>query len=153
MEWLSVAEISSITNIPENTIRRYSKVYSRHFRAKQYGKTKKYSSDAVELVKAIYSYYQAGTNTDEIREILQGQHSQVLDVQEEPHHKPITTLQLQQEVANFTQIVASMGEKMGEQQEDTIRQLMEINHRLDAIQAAVEAKKKPLFRRLMWWKG
>lgn len=153
MVWLKISDISSETGIHENTCRRYTKVFSSHFKSREFGKTTKFGGNVVDMIREIKGYYDSGMGTDEIKEHLRGQQPQVLDVVESPQKNHITTLQLQQEVANFTQIVASMGEKMGEQQEDTIRQLMEINHRLDELREIVGAKKKPLFRRLMWWKG
>lgn len=88
-EYLTVAQIAQKTNIPETTVRRYLKLFETFFKSKTYGRTKKYQSDATEVISIIGQMYEDSKSTSEIRERLQSTVLQIIDV-EKPEHVPVT---------------------------------------------------------------
>lgn len=88
-EYLTVAQIAEKTNVPDTTVRRYLKLFETFFKSKAYGRTKKYSPDAVEIILVISKLYEESKSTSEIRERLQSTVLQIIDI-EKPEHVPVT---------------------------------------------------------------
>ena len=169
MDWLKVSDIHDKTRIPENTIRRHIKLFNKHFKGKQFGKAMKYAAGSVELIKKISVHYQSGLSTEEIKERLQSQEPQVIEVDKPQHHHITTTIQLQQAMMVINQSYTEINEKLDRQGSElaNIKEVVEarlleaLDERLEArdklLLEAIRArqeKKKPLFRRLVeWWRG
>lgn len=75
MNWLSVAEIAKITQIPAPTARRYASLFREFLPSKKVGRVTKYSEDAVQIFQAISKLYQDGHVTTEIEDALKQEYS------------------------------------------------------------------------------
>ena len=69
-KWLSVSQLSEVTEIPETTIRRYASKFSKYFRYEQRGRGKKYHPETIEIIKKIVFLYDNDYDAVKIDEIL-----------------------------------------------------------------------------------
>jgi len=146
VDWLKVSEIASETNIHDNTIRRYIKLFPSYFTRKQFGKTAKYGRGAVELVKAISTAYGSGQGTEEIREMLKTQLPQVFDVAEEQPSHNLTT------IPPPLKAIESLLEANRQATREDLQALK--REIVEEVLEGMRKEKKPLIRRFVdWWRG
>lgn len=120
--WYLIKEVSKITGIAENTLRRYANLFNEFIITKKIGRATKYNDEAVYLLKQIYSLYQGGASTEEIKDKLQREAPQVVEMDLEPAENMEdikTTLPLQ-----------------------AIEEIQSINHSLKSIAKSLEAISK-----------
>ncbi|MGN7313546.1 MerR family transcriptional regulator [Alkalicoccobacillus gibsonii] len=67
---LAVSELSTITKIPESTVRRYLNKFHTYFKYDSRGKGKKYHAESVEILNQIAGLYGEGYQANEIETIL-----------------------------------------------------------------------------------
>lgn len=83
VEWLSVAQLSKVLEIPETTVRRYLNNFEEYFRSEQIGRGKKYHPSSVEILQRIAILYDSSRETVEIRKILADEYAfEVLEINE-----------------------------------------------------------------------
>lgn len=78
-EWLSVAQLSKVSSIPETTVRRYLNNLEEFFRSEQVGRGKKYHPNTVEILQRIAMLYNADRETLEVKRILADEYAFVID--------------------------------------------------------------------------
>lgn len=88
--WHLIKEIANSTGIAENTLRRYADLFGEFFITKKYGRSTKYNENSIELFRNIFSMYEEGYSTEEIREKLTKENLQILDIESNSHE--ITTV-------------------------------------------------------------
>ncbi|WP_170270560.1 MerR family transcriptional regulator [Heliorestis acidaminivorans] len=103
--WYLIKEIANLTGIAENTLRRYADLFGEFFIVKKYGRSTKYNENSIELFRNIFSMYEEGYSTEEIREKLTKENMQILDMQSNSHE--ITTVP-QQLVSTLTGIESAL---------------------------------------------
>jgi len=69
-EWLSVAQLSKILEMPETTTRRYLNNFEEYFRSEQIGRGKKFHPGSIEILQRIAMLYNTDYETAEIKRIL-----------------------------------------------------------------------------------
>ena len=70
VELRRISELSKESGIPESTIRRWIESFRHYFAGKKIGKTTYYHPDALDVLKRLKTFYDAGRSTEEIEEIL-----------------------------------------------------------------------------------
>jgi len=85
VNWYKVSDLSSITGIPENSIRRHIKSFNGHFNKKKVGNITKYDEEAVVTLADIVNAYGNGMRMPEVRAMLKSQHPKVLEASAPPH--------------------------------------------------------------------
>ncbi len=65
-----ISELSKESGIPESTARRWIEKHHHYFTVKRIGKTTYYHPDAIDVLKRLKTFYDAGRSTEEIEEIL-----------------------------------------------------------------------------------
>lgn len=88
MNWLSVAEIAKLTDIPAPTARRYAALFRDYLPSRKIGRVTKYAENAVEIFKTVSSLYQEGHVTGEIEDALKQDYSRTAEVAPEPASLP-----------------------------------------------------------------
>src|SRR5699024_3703279 len=78
-DWLSVSQLSKVSQIPETTVRRYLNNLEEYFRSEQIGRGKKYHPESLELLQRIAMLYSEDRETVEIKRILADEYSFVVD--------------------------------------------------------------------------
>jgi len=86
--WLSVAQLSKVSEIPETTVRRYLNNLKEYFRSERIGRGKKYHPESIELLQRIAMLYSEDRETVEIKKILADEYSFVVD--DEKGNNPTT---------------------------------------------------------------
>ncbi len=56
--WLSVSQLSEMTEIPETTVRRYTHKFQDFFRYEKRGRGKKFHPDSIKVIQRIASLYE-----------------------------------------------------------------------------------------------
>jgi len=69
-DFIPISEVAERLGVPENTMRRYAKLFAGYLDGRQNGRVMKYSADAVLVLKNIRDLYAGGKNRFEIEEIL-----------------------------------------------------------------------------------
>src|SRR5690625_3709289 len=69
-KWLSVVELSEGSDVPESTTRRYLTRFEEFFQGDGKVRGQKYHPDSIAILTRIKSLYDAGSQTDEIKDIL-----------------------------------------------------------------------------------
>jgi len=82
-DWLSVSQLSKVSQIPETTVRRYLNNLEEYFRSEQIGRGKKYHPESLELLQRIAMLYSEDRETVEIKRILADEYSFVVDDEKE----------------------------------------------------------------------
>lgn len=65
-----IAELAQLAEIPENTARRYARLFEEFFSGRRYGRSTKYPGSDVQTLQLISGLYRAGLTTPEIFERL-----------------------------------------------------------------------------------
>lgn len=120
-QWRTINGISMALNIPESTVRRYFSTFKEFFYSygKDFGSRKKYPSSICNAVLKVYTTYQEGKTTVEIKTMLQNDFKQVIDVTDPQEalqtissQKMYTLLQeLTQALMENTKIIKDLKEK------------------------------------------
>lgn len=167
-EWLSIAEIADKIGIPDNTARRYAGKFSDFMQSKTYGRTKKYTPDAIQVIERVSQLYQSGKSTDEIYELLQREKPIVVEVEEE--ERPSLFVQPYEVMEEFRrtnslilqtmQQVSEAVETMTAQQQELAESRRKIDELKDMVRER-ETREKELLQRIAqieeaqkrpWWK-
>lgn len=124
-DWVTIAEAAQQIGVAENTLRRYASTFEGFLLAKAYGRTKKYSAEAVQTLSVIAGYYQDGIGTQEITERLNAQHTRTIDIEEHADNPQLPTILPQQAMAaimaaqqqTLAQVAAAMDKLVSYQEE------------------------------------
>lgn len=82
-EWIAIAEIAKRLNLAENTARRYTHLFSEFLKERKFGRTTKYTLDAIEVISQISVLYGQGLTTEEIKRKLLNELPQIVEIHEE----------------------------------------------------------------------
>lgn len=69
-EWLSVAEMAKIAEIPDSSLRRYLERFSQHFRFELRPKGRRYHRDGLMVIAKIKYLYGSGLDAEEVESVL-----------------------------------------------------------------------------------
>lgn len=78
---LTIPELMEITDLKETTLRRYLKDFKGFFHCRTYGKIKKYPMQSAEILKKIAFFYGKGHTTEEVKDILNQDTPQIIEVE------------------------------------------------------------------------
>ena len=129
----TINEIGERHGIPETTARRYTKRFAEFLSGRKVGNAVKYPSEDEELILKIARLYDEGESTEEIREILAGEHSRTLEVEGSDSPRANTPQLLTAAFMAQTQALQQLAdtlEDMQKQQED-IEELKEEQRKLE----------------------
>jgi len=167
-DWVSISEISEQLNIAENTARRYANLFKEFLIDKRFGRTTKYSVDAIKTIHRISSLYQKNFNTQEIHQILREEIPLTITVESEnstiilpPHDLMAQLNKALQQIAIATEQIAS--QEQFRQQQITINQTLDlkIKEQEAYIKNSLEKRDEQLMqslremmekRKRKWWK-
>lgn len=152
-DWISIAEIAKRLNVAENTARRYTHLFSEFLKERKFGRTTKYTLDAIEVISQISVLYSQGLTTEEIKRKLHNEFPQIVEIDEEERQLSISSASSyemlkqimadQVEQKNFNILLL---EKLAEQQqyiEQSIEKRdAELTQTLRLLAAAREEKKE-----------
>jgi DNA-binding transcriptional MerR regulator len=68
-----IAELAEEAGVPENTARRYVRLFDEFFGARQFGRTRRYPREAAALLAQIAGFYRQGLGTEEVFARLHGE--------------------------------------------------------------------------------
>ncbi|HPE68468.1 MAG TPA: hypothetical protein P5560_03105 [Thermotogota bacterium] len=86
--WLKVSDLVQVTSIPENTIRRYIKLFPEYFPFKRIDRTQFFPPSSRSLVQEISQLYREGKKTTEIHDTLSHSHDKTLEILPEKDTNP-----------------------------------------------------------------
>ena len=86
VELRRISELSKESGIPESTARRWIEKHRHYFATKRIGKTTYYHPDAIDVLKRLKTFYDAGRSTEEIEEILSAALPKTITI--EPENPP-----------------------------------------------------------------
>jgi len=69
-EWLLISELAGQSCVPENTVRRYCKLFDKYLESKQTPKGKRYHPDSVQVLGNIFAWYRDKLTSSEIEDKL-----------------------------------------------------------------------------------
>lgn len=161
-EWLSIAEIADRLGLAENTARRYSNLFSHFLRDRKFGRTTKYTTEALEVISRIAALYNQGLSTEEIKRKLQDEMPLVVDVVEEEKQEQIATLSAYELLKQMAEeqkkqreqqdaFNKALLERLDEQQEYIDKSLRERNEQLNKVFEELSAARKEKANK-KWWK-
>lgn len=82
-EYLTIAELAELADIPNSTCRRYLANFEQFFVVKGGSRLKKYEVEAVDILKRIKDLYDEGLDTGEIHNILADEFAMIITVDED----------------------------------------------------------------------
>jgi len=87
-QWLSSAELAEISGIPLSTARRYISRFDIFMRGDDRVRNRRYHPDMVVVLTRIKSLYDAGSQTDEIKDILAREFAMTITTEDEDDIPP-----------------------------------------------------------------
>src|SRR5690625_5481691 len=87
-KWLSVVELSEGSDVPESTTRRYLTRFEEFFQGDGKVRGQKYHPDSIAILTRIKSLYDAGSQTDEIKDILAREFAMTITTEDEDDIPP-----------------------------------------------------------------
>lgn len=140
-EWLSIAEIADKLGLAENTARRYSHLFNDFLQDQKFGRTTKYTAEAIEVISRIAGLYNQGFSTEEIKRKLQDDMPQVVDV--------VVTKQEQSAGLSSYELLKKVVEEQGKQKEQQEAFNKALLERLDRQTEYIEQSLKKRDEQLM----
>ncbi|HWL27105.1 MAG TPA: hypothetical protein VNR38_25690 [Ureibacillus sp.] len=101
-EYVSIAELSDMAELPNSTCRRYLANFEQFFVVKGGNRLKKYEVGAVAVIKRIKDLYDGGMDTHEIHSTLANEFPMVMSNDEEVE-KNVPTLVTSEDIAEIKQ--------------------------------------------------
>ncbi|MNI68364.1 hypothetical protein D3C87_1057370 [compost metagenome] len=165
-KWLSVAELSNKSNVPESTARRYLGRYEAYFRYDDRQRGRRYAPDSVPVLIFIQNCYGGGMEQEEIESALLKQFPVNAVTVSEPSHAtqaptPIlaTKDDLEAVISEIRavreenkQLVKYIDGRLDERDKaltETLRLMLESRKELAAAEQEKEQKKK---KRFLFWR-
>jgi len=149
VEWLSVAQLSRVLEIPETTVRRHLNNFEEYFRSEQIGRGRKYHPDSVEILQRIALLYDSDRETIEIRKILSNEYA--FEVEETIDYEP--TIQppaydVSSKLDEFQQRQESFNKELLEQLEKQQKYIEELAESRDSAVQEIKQLTSPEEKRL-----
>lgn len=136
--WLSISQLSEVTEIPETTVRRYTNKFQAFFRYEKRGRGKKFHPDSIEVIKRIALLYEQDYEAEEIEKIL-------------AQDFPITVSDDDQSTTNQPPVksIEQQFDEFKEQQEDFNEKLLEhLQEQQDYINKSIDRRDQELMQTL-----
>ncbi|MGA1840324.1 MAG: MerR family transcriptional regulator [bacterium] len=90
-KFLTISEIAERIGVPENSARRYAKLFKDFLPKKVLGRVKKYSPDSLDVIFEISEMYKKGYDTEGIFEKLQDKRNRIFEVESNGKQQPPST--------------------------------------------------------------
>lgn len=153
-EWRSINEIARDINIPETTARRYLNTYSDFIKGQRFGAVMKYPHEVAAIIGQIYSLSSKGKKAEEIRDILKGQHEQVITIEPQEQESQNTQETMLQVLSQNRGIIESL-KKVIEDNTEALNKIMDQQQQIEELRQEIrhmremrEDKKIPLWQRI-----
>lgn len=140
-EWLSISEIAVRLGLAENTARRYSNLFNDFLQDRKFGRTTKYTIEAVDVISRIAGLYNQGLSTEEVRNKLKNEMPQVVDVVAQKQGKTAAL--------SSYELLKQMAEEQAKQREEQEAFNQALLKRLDQQQEYIEQSLKRRDEQLM----
>lgn len=157
-KWLSVSQLSAETDIPETTLRRYTRNFPEYLRFEKIGRGMKYHPDSIVILKRIYSLYDGNYETLEIKKMLDRDFPiNVEDREGKEHSNSLLVVSLEKEFEEFKQEQQEFNKQLLEQlqkQQNYIEKSIEVRDKklMETLNEIRETKKLEVESRKKWWK-
>lgn len=157
-KWLSVSQLSAETDIPETTLRRYTRNFPEYLRFEKVGRGMKYHPDSIVILKRIYSLYDGNYETLEIKKMLDRDFPiNVEDREGKEHSNSLLVVSLEKEFEEFKQEQQEFNKQLLEQlqkQQNYIEKSIEVRDKklMETLNEIRETKKLEVESRKKWWK-
>lgn len=110
--FLTISEIAQKIGVPENSARRYAKLFKDFLPKKVFGRVKKYTPDSMDVIFEIAEMYKKGYDTESIFEKLQNKRNRIFEIEDSSRHQQspsiTTTNGIFREVDVFAQTIQEL---------------------------------------------
>jgi hypothetical protein len=89
--FLTISEIAERIGVPENSARRYAKLFKEFLPKKVLGRVKKYAPDSLDVIFEISEMYKKGYDTESIFEKLQNKRNRIFELELNGRKQPPST--------------------------------------------------------------
>lgn len=79
--FLTISEMSEKIGVPENSVRRYARLFSEFLPKKVLGRVKKYAPDSMEVIFEISELYKKGYDTESIFDQLRSKRNRIFEIE------------------------------------------------------------------------
>lgn len=131
-KWLSVAELSTYTKVPESSARRYLSKFTRFFYYKKRSRGKKYHPRSVFVLEKISMLYDEGYESEEIEKILSDEFGFAFE-EDEKANEPTFLLQFDEFKKQQHEFNKVLIERLEEQQKFLHNALKECDKKMNEI--------------------
>ena len=153
---LKISELARRAGLADSTARRYLDQFKAYFPSKQEGRTRLYSEDGADTLKEIARLFSQGLNVEQVKNRLQGEHVETIEIEETALILTLRERELQsrQTLAQALQNLADQKEKLleldrtdqalAEKNQELVQEISELKDRLDKLEGR-ETRSPP------WW--
>jgi len=157
-KWLYVVDLADRADLPESTTRRYITRFDAFFRSDDKARGRRYHPDSIAILKRIKSLYDAGSQTDEISDILSGEFPMVITKGEEEQQvpPPVAPYATKEDIQTLyavleelmTEVEASKEKDDWDEQDKLRRKVIELQEEIKQKEREI----KELENKKPWWK-
>ena len=160
-DFLTISEIAEKIGVPENSARRYAKLFKDFLPKKVFGRVKKYAPDSLDVIFEIAEMYKKGYDTESIFENLQNKRNRIFEIEENVRQQPPSTTtnvihkqfevyaQAIQELTGSFKNIAIALEKSS-QKNEVINELMVRLREVEEREAWMQKRAERLEREIQW---
>jgi len=141
-----ISEIEAKTGIPENTLRRYARLFADYIESRTINRRTKYSNEAIDVFNRIADLYNQGYSTPEIKDLLDQEVPKEITVKQEktPATERLTkALETLADQKERIERIEEREQELTRESQELHQEMDKLNKRLDNIETR---KRRP------WWK-